>query len=379
MGYVNSDFSQINIRDLSARDIEDIADKAAKRESQSNLNRARVSPSLSLEAKIVLMNRLGIPVDRIAARLKVNRKTVLNYAHNPRLFKSIRELLEKGVSVPEVSEHNGCPEPLVWSIALEGKSDQYRFESLNWGLRTWDHWYFNDLDQRFGDSWPGQIPAQLVAHTLFYFTQEGDLVFDPICLCVARRQVAGGGVVADTCLAFNRRCWSFDLVDRPETRPEIEPHQWNPEGLLWPVPPKGRRAGKGKEKPDLIFFDPPYFKKQENQYTKDSISSLSRKEYLGFFQEFFPLAKENSKTRARIGFLNADWRDFQGVAAVEEDPGQSIFLSDYIDLLKDSGWKITHIVDCPLSTQRFLPNMVSHMQKNRTLGIVRRSLIIERK
>ena len=87
---------------------------------------------------------------------------------------------------------------------------------------------------------PGQIPALLVTHSLFYFTQEGDLVFDPM---------AGGGVVPDTCLAFNRKCWSFDLADRPETRPEIEPHQWNPEGLLWPV--------KGKDKPDLIFFDPP--------------------------------------------------------------------------------------------------------------------------
>ena len=69
--------------------------------------------------------------------------------------------------------------------------------------------------------------------------------------------MAGGGVVPDTCLAFHRKCWSFDLDDRPETRPEIEPYQWNPESLLWPVPPKGRRAGKGKEKPDLIFFDPP--------------------------------------------------------------------------------------------------------------------------
>lgn len=169
---------------------------------------------------------------------------------------------------------------------------------MNWGLRTWDYWYFNDIDQRFGDNWPRQIPAQLAAHTLYYFTQEGDLVFDPM---------AGGGVVADTCLAFNRRCWSFDLVDRPETRPEIEPHQWNPEGLLWPVPPKGRRAGKGKDKPDLIFFDPPYFKKQENQYAKDSISSLSRKEYLKFFKELFPLFREYTKAHARIAFMNADW------------------------------------------------------------------------
>jgi len=180
-----------------------------------------------------------------------------------------------------------------------------------------------------------------------------------------------GLYTADTCLAFNRKCWSFDLADRPETRPEIEPHQWNPEGLLWPV--------KGKQKPDLIFFDPPYFKKQENQYTKDSISSLSRTEYLGFFREFFPLAKENSKTRARIGFLNADWRDFQGVSALNEDPGRSILLWDYMNILNRSGWEITHIIDCPMSTQRFQANIVAQMQKNRTLGIVRRSLIIGRK
>ena len=39
--------------------------------------------------------------------------------------------------------------------------------------------------------------------------------------------MAGGGVVADTCLAFNRKCWSFDLLDRIQTRPEIEPFLWD--------------------------------------------------------------------------------------------------------------------------------------------------------
>ena len=28
--------------------------------------------------------------------------------------------------------------------------------------------------------------------------------------------------MADTCLAFNRRCWSFDMVDRINERPEID-------------------------------------------------------------------------------------------------------------------------------------------------------------
>ncbi len=165
-------------------------------------------------------------------------------------FGKISNLLTQGRDLGYIARHYHMDLALVWSIALEGKSDQDRFESLNWGLRTCDHWYFNDLDQRFGDDWParsprrrlyepeasperlamagrpGQIPAQLVAHALFYFTQEGDLIFDPM---------AGGGVVPDTCLAFNRKCWSFDLIDRPETRPEIEPHQWNPEYLVWPV------------------------------------------------------------------------------------------------------------------------------------------------
>jgi len=216
--------------------------------------------------------------------------------------------------------------PNLWSIALESKSDQERFKALGWGLRAWDNWYFNELDRRFGDDWPGQIPAQLVGHTLHYFSKIGDLVFDPM---------AGGGVVPDVCLAFGRKCWSFDLVDRPETRPEIEPFRWDPERLVWPV--------NGKEKPDLIFFDPPYFKKMAKQYTEDSISVLSRKEYLEFYKELFPLVREHTKTHGRIAFLVGDWRDFQGISAMEEDPDESILLLDYADIMRRSGWKVTPI------------------------------------
>ena len=64
----------------------------------------------------------------------------------------------------------------VWALRLEGKTDQEKFKELGWGLRTWDQWYFNECDERFGDDWPGRIPAQLIAHTLFYFTKPGDLI-----------------------------------------------------------------------------------------------------------------------------------------------------------------------------------------------------------
>ncbi len=245
---------------------------------------------------------------------------------------------------------------------MEGKSDLDRFKALNWGLRTWDLWSWNDCDKRFGDEWPGRIPAQMIAHILYYFSEQGDLVLDPM---------AGGGVVADTCLALNRRCWSFDMDDRPETRPEIEPYFWDIAHLKWPI--------KGKTKPDLIIFDPPYFKKQSNNYDPDGISGLSKKKYLEFLESFFALAHLNAKKSTKIAFINADWRDFQNTPAKNETRVNSILINDYLRILNQSGWQETHIFQAPLSSERFKANVVSAMQKKKIIGVTSRYVIISKK
>ena len=56
-------------------------------------------------------------------------------------------------------------------------------------------------------------------------------------------------MVADTCPVLNRKCRSFDMENRLERRPEIEPHFWDGDNMKWPT--------KGKDKPDLVIFDPP--------------------------------------------------------------------------------------------------------------------------
>ncbi|MBU1697735.1 MAG: MerR family transcriptional regulator, partial [Proteobacteria bacterium] len=151
----------------------------------------------STQIKVAVMTRLGIPLVRIARRLNIHRETISKYVKkNQGLFKKIHQDFKSGTSIPDIAQKYDAPQPLVWSVILEEKTDQESFKRLNWGLRAWDNWYFNDVDHRFGDPWPVRILAQLVAHTLFYFTRENDLVLDPM---------AGGGVVADTCLAFNRQ------------------------------------------------------------------------------------------------------------------------------------------------------------------------------
>jgi DNA modification methylase len=251
---------------------------------------------------------------------------------------------------------------LVWAIALEGKNDKDRFDALGWNIRTWDYWYWGKCDQRFGDDWPGRIPAQMIAHILYYFSDQNDLVWDPM---------AGGGVVADTSLALNRKCRSFDLDDRADTRPEIEPFFWDPNDLKWPI--------TDTTKPDLILFDPPYFQKKAADYDPKSISALSRAEYLKFLKSFFALAHQNAKETTQMAFINADWRDFQGTPARNETATNAIMIDDYLDIIKKSGWQRTHILQAPLTSERFNAAAVSAMQKKRIIGVISRYVIMARR
>jgi hypothetical protein len=52
----------------------------------TELKRSRVSPSSSHETGILMMSRLRLPVEKIAAKLKVNRKTTKKYSENTRSF-----------------------------------------------------------------------------------------------------------------------------------------------------------------------------------------------------------------------------------------------------------------------------------------------------
>ena len=186
---------------------------------------------------IIRLSRLGWSQEKIAAITGMTQGRVAQIINNTS-FGKINNLLSQGRDMEYIAGHYNMDLALAWALRLEGKTDQEKFKELGWGLRTWDQWNFNECDERFGDDWPGRIPAQLVAHTLFYFTKPGDLVLDPM---------AGGGVVPDVCLLFERKCQAFDLA-RADNRPEIEYHHLNPGKGTWPV----------TKKPDLIFFDPPY-------------------------------------------------------------------------------------------------------------------------
>ncbi len=323
----------------------------------------RAVRQIKLDLKIWQMNRLGIPQERIARRLGETRDIIRSHlGEMPILAKSPIPDLSLGLTIPQVAAKHGWSEPMLWSLALEGQNDQTRFKKLGWGLRTWDLWNFNDCDLRFGDDWPGRIPAQMIGHILFYFSNPDDLIFDPM---------AGGGVTADTCMALGRRCWSLDMEDRTDKRPEIEPYFWDMKRTNWED-----TILKGKEKPDLIIFDPPYFNKKAASYGENSISRLSRHEYLQFLNNFFNFLKQSTRKTTRLAFINSDWRDFQSCPALNEEAQNAILLTDYYKILERSGWELTHIIQAPLSSERFNAITVSAMQEKKILGVTSRYILM---
>ncbi len=353
-------------RDIASTDLEnkwtgsDLAEKLGA--SQPTINRwisdIRVRQKASRNTIIVRLSRLGWSQEEIAGAAGISRTRASEIVGNIHLS-IIDTLLSQGHDMEYIARHYNMDLALAWSLRLAGKTDQEIFKALGWGLRTWDQWSINECDDRFGDNWPGRIPAQMVGHTLFYFSRPGDLVFDPM---------AGGGVVPDVCLLFGRKCRSFDLSTR-ENRPEIQYHHWDSRNRKWPL----------AKKPDLVFFDPPYYSKKADDYDAESISSLPRQEYLEFLEHFFTLMHKHTKKTTRLAFVNADWRDFQHTPALSESPDGAVLIDDYLNLLKASGWKRTHIIQVPLSSERFQAHVVSAMQKKRILGVTSRYLIMAKK
>jgi hypothetical protein len=191
--------SRSEIGELSANEIKGITDKAV-RKMQLEQSSDIAPDVMEKDIAVFRMSRLGFSGKKISSILSVNRKTVMSYIQKRKTANRVKKAIKTGKTVNQAAMENNCPPAVAWSVALENRDDWERFRLLGWGLRTWDYWFYNDVDKRFGDDWPGRIPAQMIAHMLYYFTEQGELVMDPM---------AGGGVVPDTCLVMNRWCVSF--------------------------------------------------------------------------------------------------------------------------------------------------------------------------
>ncbi len=219
-------------------------------------------------------------------------------------------------------------------------------EEIEFPYKLFDIWNFQGCDEKYGDpTYPGRIPGQLIKNILYYFTKPEDLIIDPM---------AGGGTTIDVCKEMKRRCLAYDINP---FREDIK--QWD---LRKGFPKKAEGC-------DLIFLDPPYWKKKVEEYAENSISKLDRNNYLAFFKKLAIDCKDTLKPKGIVAFLMSNYIDYK-------KPSDSVFTADYYQFFLKAGFETLYEIQTPLSTQQYKNYDVERAKKNKELLIISRSLYI---
>jgi len=117
----------------------------------------------------------------------------------PEQYQELVEKIWKGTFDKQTEKAIERAQAILKSIQL---TDLELMEDCGYQPDVYDIWTFNGLDKRYGQPHPGNIPAGILFNTLYYWTEQGDLIIDPM---------AGGGVTIDVCKAMRRRCVAYDI------------------------------------------------------------------------------------------------------------------------------------------------------------------------
>ena len=214
----------------------------------------------------------------------------------------------------------------------------------------YDVWLFKH-DRAYGTRYPGSIPAGIVANTLHYFTEPGDLVVDPM---------AGGGTTLDVSASMNRRCLGFDLSP---SRPEIS--SWNI--AQDPLPESANGC-------DLIFLDPPYHSMLRSSYAPGSVSDHNQANWKLDLERIFSHAHYALRPGGHLAVLIAN----QAEKDVPDGWGYVDHAFDILQILIKQGFLPQRRITCPMEGA-YRPDQIQKSRLNkRLLGQVR-DLIVVRK
>lgn len=243
----------------------------------------------------------------------------------------------------------GCDQKTVMNVIHQVKNNEEIFKIPQaFKPQLYDVWNYSKADNQI--KYPGNVPQDIIEQLLYYYTEPFDIVFDPF---------GGGGITIDACKKWFRRYYVSDINILPEREENMR--KWDiTEGMPPDLP-----------KPNLIFLDPPYYKKKESDYIKGSISSMGREDYLDVFKTLFKNCYERLSQNGILAFLMSNYINY-------ENPKKSIFLVDYQKLIP-SDFTLLYEIQCPLSTQQYQPFQVDKAKKEKKILIISRNLLIFKK
>jgi hypothetical protein len=268
----------------------------------------------------------------------------------------------------------------AWELWLECQSDSAIADELGVGRKTVSDWAMAEI-QRIGDSplapesrqhfdvWQfpparddtagsnsyfGRIPPQVIENLLWFYTDPGDVVFDPF---------AGGGTTIDVAKRMGRRVWASDLEPSTPTLP-IRKHN-----ILdgWPDDYPGGRFPK----PNLVILDPPYWKQAAGKYPKhtDQLGDMdSLDDFYDAWRKVIETIQPKLAEGGHVAFI---------ISPTQLEDGTVVdHAFDMAMICRGAGLKIDRRIVVPYSTQQATGQQVEWARDKKRMLKLYRDLVV---
>lgn len=246
----------------------------------------------------------------------------------------------------------GVTQKTVSNWLVKSGSDPV-FTSPPESRQHFDVWQFPPArdDSAGSTSYFGVMPPQVVENLLWFWTEPGDIVFDPF---------AGSGTTIDVAKRMGRRVWSSDRKPSTPTLP-IHEHDIT---TGWPT--------DAPAKVDLILLDPPYWQQAAGKYSGDDadLGNMTLDEFSAAWAGIVKTCADHLNDGGRIAYI---------ISPTQNDDGSVVdHATDMLAPFHEAGMTVDRRIIVPYSTQQATGQQVEWARANKRMLKLYRDLVVLR-
>jgi len=212
------------------------------------------------------------------------------------------------------------------------------------GFDIYNVWKVAQLDPN-QERYPGQTPKAIIKNIIYYYSDAGDKVLDPM---------AGSGITGTVCEEMERTALLYDIKPTNENIHEND--------ILQGLPEEARDT-------NLVILDPPYYNLLAEDYPQNAFTES--------YESFLKAMKQTLWNLLHILVPSGKVAIILKPMNVEMVAGNWLDMTfDCVEIAKVLGYSLHKRICAPLSTQQFQAHNVSQAKERRVMLNTLRDIVI---